>query len=431
MIAPARLSQAVRSARDRAQTQTARATFVSMVAGGFMQGTLLVSGILTARMLGKEDRGYFALLATIPSAISQLGAAGLSLAVTYYVARDGRAARAVAALIARPALVQVALLTIVHAAVMGWLVTHSLSGIRTAAVISLTVIPATFATEYGLAFLQGRQRYSTFNALRVLPVIAYSSVVVVLFVLDAGDLVLVTVASTGTACLAAIVTLRKGLAAAPRVEAPPPASVPSRREMLGFGFRSYLGTISPLESFRLDQLYIGAFLPPAELGLYVVGVAFTNLTRFIGQSVGMVASPHIAAQTDPDAQIRAVWRFLALSCAVCALVTLVLLASVGQLIPLLFGDEFRSAVPVSRILLISAFFLGVRRVVTDAARGFGMPALGVSAEIGSLVWFAATVPLLEPRMGLDGVAWAYTSAAAAGFAVLIISFLVGRRRRLV
>ena len=43
---------------------------------------------------------------------------------------------------------------------------------------------------------------------------------------------------------------------------------------------------------------IGLFLAPAALGLYVVAQAFTNLPRFISESVGAVAYPNIAASAD-------------------------------------------------------------------------------------------------------------------------------------
>src|ERR1019366_10111659 len=48
-----------------------------------VQLCLLVSGTLSARLLGPENRGYVAILSTWPSAIGQLGAVGMSLAATY------------------------------------------------------------------------------------------------------------------------------------------------------------------------------------------------------------------------------------------------------------------------------------------------------------------------------------------------------------
>ena len=56
-----------------------------------------------------------------------------------------------------------------------------------------------------------------------------------------------------------------------------------------------------METFRLDQAVVGLFLTPAALGLYVVGLAFANLPRFIAQSVGYIAYPRINSPCACDA----------------------------------------------------------------------------------------------------------------------------------
>ena len=73
---------------------------------------------------------------------------------------------------------------------------------------------------------------------------------------------------------------------------------------MSFGLRSLFGSSSPFETFRLDQLLVGLVLTPVALGYYVVALAFTNLTRFLGQSIGMVTYPRIAAATDRSSQLR-------------------------------------------------------------------------------------------------------------------------------
>jgi hypothetical protein len=57
---------------------------------------LVASGVLVARTLGPENRGYLALLALFPAILSELGNLGLPLAVTYYIARDRTHAAAIA-----------------------------------------------------------------------------------------------------------------------------------------------------------------------------------------------------------------------------------------------------------------------------------------------------------------------------------------------
>ncbi len=70
---------------------------------------------------------------------------------------------------------------------------------------------------------------------------------------------------------------------------------PSRRRAFRYGVSAVLGSSSPAEILRLDQAIIALALSRYTLGLYVVAVAFTNLPRFISQSVGIVAFPRVAA----------------------------------------------------------------------------------------------------------------------------------------
>ena len=80
--------------------------------------------------------------------------------------------------------------------------------------------------------------------------------------------------------------------------------------LLRFGIRGWLGTATPSEALRLDQVIVGLLLSPSALGLYVVGGSFSNLPRFIAQSVGLVAYPRIAAESDTSLAIRSLKRHL-------------------------------------------------------------------------------------------------------------------------
>ena len=379
-----------------------------------------MSGILSARMLGPTDRGYLALLILIPSTICQVGSLGISLATTYFIARRPGSSAAVISVIRRPAIVQVAVLTATHVIVVAFVIAGKPDQFILAALVSLGSVPASYALEYGLAILQGRQRFGLFNVLRILPNFVYAGLLVVLALSSSGDLTIILASSlVGTAGAGALALLN-ALAAPP--DGNGASDAPSRRQVLRFGLQSYLGYVSPVESFRLDQLYVGAAFPPATLGIYVVATAFTNLSRFIGQSIGLVAAPHVASLTEASEQRRAAWRFFFLAAALCGGITLFLLLTVPWLTPLLFGDQFSEAGGLAQVLLLGAFFLAIRRTLTDGARGCGLPALGSIAEVAAAVWFIPAVVLLSGPFDEMGVAVAWTSAVAFGFVVLLITF---------
>jgi O-antigen/teichoic acid export membrane protein len=189
--------------------------------------------------------------------------------------------------------------------------------------------------------------------------------------------------------------------------------------MMGFGIRGLLGYVSPIETFRLDQAIIGLFLSPAALGLYVVGVSFTNLPRFLAQSIGMVAYPRIASAADSRESYRLTWRYFTLAVIISLIIVAPLEATADVLIPFFFGQEFEDAVPVARILLAGAVILGGRRVLADGARGMGYPGAGSIAEISSWAALLPALVVFVPAFGINGVSLALVTAWFVALVALV------------
>ena len=243
-----------------------------------------------ARALGVEGRGQLAIIVLVPSVLSQLGTMGIPLAITYYVARDPRDGSRLLRSLAGTIALQVVVLSLLQVAVFWLLVTDDE---QIAMFAAIPAMPALIAQQYGLAVLQGQQRFPTFNALRVLPITLLVVALVATWALGATSLVDIVVVWTAANIMAgiplAVVAIRF---AAPRGGSSP---TPSRRKAFRYGVSAVLGSSSPAEILRLDQAFIALALSRYTLGLYVVAVAFTNLPRFISQSVGIVAFPRVAA----------------------------------------------------------------------------------------------------------------------------------------
>jgi O-antigen/teichoic acid export membrane protein len=100
----------------------------------------------------------------------------------------------------------------------------------------------------------------------------------------------------------------------------------------------------------------------------------------------------------------------------------------GLLVRFFFGDEFGGAESITRILLLGTFFVGLRRVLADGARGAGYPGLGTIAEVASWVSFLPALALLLP-LGGRGVALALSFAWGVSLLVLAVAVVSADRRR--
>ena len=388
------------------QVATAGALVTSVV----NQAVLVVSGVLVARLLGVEHRGSLAVLVLVPTVLAQLGHLGLPLAVTYWIASAPRRTAALSRVIARMALAQMVVLTLLHAALVAIILRVSEADLRVAALFTLALTPGTLIYHYGLAILQGQQRFIPYYAVSLLPGLFYSVAVAGLWLADEATLASITlvwtVAWTSSGVVALLASRLPQL-----VRAPVDQPAPPRAEMLRFGLKGLLGSAAPVETFRVDQALVGLLLSRSTLGLYVVAMAFTNLLRFLSQSIGLIAYPRVATQRNQLAARRTMWTFFGLTFALCIVIAGVLQSVAGWLTPFLFGSDFQGAVPITRIILVGAVFLGGRRVLSDGARGIGRPMDGTIAEVISWFWLVPALWIATPRWGVEGVAWSLTSAS--------------------
>jgi O-antigen/teichoic acid export membrane protein len=419
-----------------------RSLLGSLTAGGVSQLALIVGGVLVARSLGANDRGYFAFILLVPHILAQLGTLGVPLAITYFAARRPRATGKIIRAAAAPVGLQLIGCVVLQVVVLAILLRHDPSRVQFAGALSLGLIPGLFALQYGLAVLQGQQRFRPFNILRVMPSAMYSFGVLAVYVFGAGNLIAITAVQVGAVDLVGAAVLyvawkgvvggqgqqwrsvfrdRRGVGRGSR--SPADDQSPSRRELISFGARGLLGSMSAVETFRIDQAVIGLFLTPTALGLYVVGVSITNLPRFLTQSVGMVAYPAIASASATTVKYRLIWRYfwIALGITIVVVVPLEMMANV--LIPFFFGREFARSVPIAQILLAGTVALGCRRVLADGARGAGYPGLGTFAEVVAWMALAPALAILVPTMGINGVALALAISWLVSFILIAAAIL--------
>ena len=391
----------------------------SIGTGVLGQVVLVASGIIVARALGPHDRGVLALLTLLPGLAGLFVTLGVPLAATYAIAADGVNPTALLRRLRGPIALQLLAAGAIHGTLIVVLLTpRSPNGFFVVALVSLVLSVAALAQAYGLAMLQGEKRFSAFNALRVGPACLYVVLVVALVAVHRVGLVsiaVVWIAANATVAAATVAfALRKS-----RQPRGLPERVPSIRSLISFGVRAMFGAASPISSYRLDQMVVGAILTPAALGLYVVALAFTNLTRFVGQSIGMVAYPSVAANASSDGRRRATRVYFGIGAAICTAVTVVLIIAVPWLLPAFFGNRFAAAIGPARLLLLAGLFASLRRILADTTRGGGRPMWGTLAELSTLVALPLAVIAMRLGAGLSGVAAALVAGDGLGLSLML------------
>ena len=205
----------------------------------------------------------------------------------------------------------------------------------------------------------------------------------------------------------------------------PKEPLPPRREMLRFAARAWLGTSSPSEIISSIKRRWSLHLPN-DPRLVRGRTRLHQPARFIGQSIGLIAYPTVT-EAPADERRRVMWRFFLIALIVGGTVVIALELSVAWLLPFLFGQDFKEAIPLARILLVGGFLVGARRALIEGSRGAGYAGMGSIAEVVSLVTLPVAIGLLAPTLGVDGVALAVPVAAVIALAVLCAGILLRGR----
>jgi O-antigen/teichoic acid export membrane protein len=377
----------------------------------------MISGPLVARILGVEGRGYLAALYVWPGMLAALGTMGIPGACSYFLNSEPSQTERTLGAVYRMAIGQAIILTAVSGVFLFWWSRGKPSEVQIAIYPTLLIIPAGLAQDYALAVLQGKQRFSAFNAMRLLPALLYAISILVLFLFHENRLFIVVLLWVSTFLLAGVATTIVALRQT-RIDWNIQSDL--RRRIRKFGLHGHLGAIAPVDSLRLDQLAASIFLAPAALGIYVVSNAFTNLPRFISQSAGMVAYPGIAQRQGFAEKERLVWRyFWGITFTNCAISAIIILA-MPFLVNLFFGKEFIASVPIAQILVLGTTFAASRRILVEGLRGHGYPQISSLAEISMYPWLLTGGAFLMWVYGVTGLAIGVTIGYALSLAVALV-----------
>lgn len=346
-----------------------------------LQVLVLGSGVFAARGLSVSGRGQVAAALLVPPLVVQVASLGQPTAMTQFIA-SGRATSSATWRAAMHNLrlqgLGALLLGAITVAIVG-LSTRSLD----LCIVAAAAIPVLGIQHHGLALLHGQRRYRVFNMARVAPAATYSLLLATAY---AAGLTPMTVVATWVVAVAASTVMT--LTFCWREVRHSEADNGSMRELASsirrFGAQSWISSVSPIETFRLDQLALALLGSPAALGLYTVGSSVSNVPRFAADAITAVGYAEVSAGAGSGRGPHQLRRFSLLGAALCGAAGLALALLAPVLIQPVFGAEYASAVPVAQVLLVSSVLISVRRIAADAARALGFLRSAAVAELAGL-----------------------------------------------
>jgi O-antigen/teichoic acid export membrane protein len=378
----------------------------------------VATGIMVARMLNPLGRGELAAILNWPTLLGLLTTLGMSEALVFYTARQrNRAGRYLSTALVLSLTASVAFV------VVGWLAMPVLLAAQSDEVVAaarwyLLQVPVAAVIGLVIGPLRGIGDLRSWNLLRAIPTLTWLVIVAWHFVAGGSvrpaELALTFVAARAVMVPAALWYVRRRL----RDELRPERSLMA--PLLRYGLPNALAALPTTFNLRLDQLLIAAFLPPGDLGLYAVAVAWSLLPSPALLAFGNVLFPRIAERDDPTVAARLAARGVRVAVVLSVILTAATFAVAPVGLPLLFGQRFDVAVPTALVLTVAGGLVGVTRVQEEALRGLGRPLSVLWAQLASLGVTGVVLALTVPSGGLAYIAL----ASVAGYGVLGIVLLI-------
>jgi O-antigen/teichoic acid export membrane protein len=383
-----------------------RGVKVTLVAQVAMIALNACTGVFTARILGPKGRGELAVIIVWSFTLAYLASCGVNQSIVYFI---GKGRDRVSEIITAACVIGTAqslIVLTVGICVLPIALRRYSPDVQHLALIFLAASPLIMFGGYPGNVLQGLLRYSSFNIIRMLPVVFYATGLAALALFRDSRLSSVLACQMIGLALALVVgcwilwhqirprwTWSSSMCGA----------------LVRFGAKTQLGNVSGFINRSSDQLILSLFVAPRELGLYVVAVTVSSAIVFLPQALGIATLAQAANEQKNEAE-AIIGHASCLSFLWLGGMAVFLFIFTPALITHLFGSGYGTASLACRILLPGSIALGMNQVLYEGACALGYPALPSYAELASTGITILGLITLVPRIGFVGAAVASTTA---------------------
>lgn len=379
----------------------------------------LLSGIITARILGPADLGKYNLLQLIPGLAANLANLGINSSTVYFYGKGKykleELASNVLALGAGLGLFLALLLTCSS----GYLI-HLLPAGIDVNLLRLIVfaIPFQLTAAYLISLLQAQNlipRYNLYYSLTS----AANFIFVILFLLglNSGLPGRVWAYITGSAA-GALIT---GWGIKTLFKKDTPVDMQLILNLVKFGWVINLTAVIQFLNYRLDILLVSYFCPPADIGYYAVAVTLAEFLWYLPNSIGVVIFPiSSSAKGDSKYLIASACRhnlLLILTGAVFVCLT-------GEaLIKIMFSEAYLPSRGPLIYLLPGIVSFSLHKVLSPDLTARGRQAVVTVIAFIAFICNLSLNLLLIPHYGIKGAALA-SSVSYSAAALIMVDYYI-------
>ncbi len=388
-------------------------TFITSLA---IQGTALLTGIITARLLEAAGRGDLAAIVLWPSIIAILGLLGTRWAITREAAQpSGNISNLLVNSVALSLVLSIFATGLGWCAVP-WLLPHDKQHLLGDTRLFLLIIPLTIINFNLMALDQGLLKWERFNLLRVSYFGFYLIFLIFFWVVRIQQVkwfVVAMLVSQVAPVTLRLLCQRQNFKSAPRV-----------KEMLRLLRKSlpfFLASAADMLSLQLDKAMVIGMLSAEMVGCYFVAFSIATIHESIGITLGLTSFAALANIPNTQQQGIYLGGIFRQATLVCLGMGLGVAALAPWLIVPVFGQSFAPAVKPTMVLVLAGSLIPLALILNQGLYGSGETLSSILGRLLGCGILATAAVLMVPRWGIVGMAWAAVLGAAGQLFFLVIA----------
>ena len=378
----------------------------------------MAAGIIVARELGPELRGYFGLIYFSTNLLFSFGHLGIGTSITYFSGRNEELRQKIFAFLIISSLLIGTLLALVFFAVYLRLPGKWSYIDEKTMLIGLAVTPFLFLQDFVARFLLSMLKVKQRNILNLTRSSLYLLLIIIFIIILHGRLLSTVLSFTVSM---SITSLFASLSIARKIK--PDFNIGSDliRKILKYGFKAYLIDVLNFLNYRIDIILIQHFLPINQLSFYQMAVNISERLWYIPQSVSLTLFPTLLSQKEQNSGLtEKVCKHNLFIMAIMAIP----IALFGKFaIGLLYGQAYLPAAPALYAVLIGIVIYPVFKLLSiDLAANNRLGVSIFASAVGVAINVISNIYLI-PRYGIVGAGVA-TSISYSVMTVILVFIYV-------
>ncbi len=364
----------------------------------------LITGVLTARILGPSGRGELGTIQLYGSLASSILTSGLPISLTYFSLKYNRLSSTFFFSTIFTALILSLFIAPIFYFTIPYLLRSS-PNLISSAQLYLWFIPLGIMTACLLAYTQGIKNIILWNVSRLLASLFW------LFPIFAIYFLKINLSAKGVSIIYLISLLIYIISLLTIINIYSPLKFRIKLEycikIVKYGIPNTFYTFSQLSNTKLDLIFISYLFTSKDIGLYIIALSWSTAHLPLTNAVSSIILPHLSNIKNNDHKFQFFNQTSRINSLINLLVAFFIIIISPFVIPLLFGKSYSESIQLSNILIIGTVFSNLKLTIGEALRSIGLAGKLLKSEFIALIISPILFYIFSNYFKLYGIAFGY------------------------